>query len=60
MNNIIAGPVAELLDALNSVDKKRAPAIFYYHASASPFKRSLRGAIVGSRQPSPDDIRRSR
>ena len=58
MNNIIAGPMAELLDVFNSVDKKRPPVIFYYRTGASLFK-SPSVAVIGLQQPSPDGIRRS-
>jgi DNA processing protein len=59
MSDILAAPVSELLDVLNDVERKHAPEILYYRGDPSLFQKSPRVAIVGSRHPSPDGLRRA-
>jgi DNA processing protein len=59
MSDAIATPTAELLDALNDVERKHAPEMLYYRGDPKLFQKSPRVAIVGSRQPTPDGLRRA-
>jgi DNA processing protein len=59
MSGIIAAPTAELLGVLNDVERKHAPEMLYYRGDPTLLRKSPRVAIVGSRQPTPDGLRRA-
>jgi len=59
MRDIIAAPAAELLGVLNDVERKHAPEVLYYRGDLRLLQKSPRVAIVGSRVPSADGLRRA-
>jgi DNA processing protein len=56
---IIAAPAAELVGVLNDVERKHAPEMLYYRGDSTLLQKSPRVAIVGSRQPTSDGLRRA-
>jgi DNA processing protein len=50
----------DLLGALNDIETKHAPKTLYYRGDRSLFRRSPRVAIVGSRDASPEGLRRAK
>jgi DNA processing protein len=59
MSDFSAAPVTHLLGVLNDVERKHAPDILYFRGDPSLLQKGPRVAIVGSRQSSPEGLRRA-
>lgn len=59
VNSIPAARFVELLGPLNDVERKHAPELLYYLGDSTLLRRSPRVAVVGSREASPDGLRRA-
>jgi DNA processing protein len=59
MSDFSVASVAELMGGLNDIERKHAPDTLCFRGDSSLLQKSPRVAIVGSRQPSPEGLRRA-
>lgn len=57
---MVSASAAELLGPLNAVEQKHAPEVLWIAGDVALLERHPRVAVVGTRQPSPDGVRRAR